>query len=83
MIGGFVGDLAAARYPNHGRILITQFSVFAGVPLSLILMKVCAPLLQDPIADPELCSSCRHFRSQVHLCQGKGTTPTMIHFFKL
>lgn len=39
-MGGFVGDAAAARYPNHGRIAVTQFSVFAGVPLSLILMKV-------------------------------------------
>jgi hypothetical protein len=40
LVGGFVGDAAAARYPNHGRIAVTQFSVFAGVPLSLILMKV-------------------------------------------
>lgn len=40
LIGGFVGDAAAARYPNHGRIAVTQFSVLMGVPLSLILMKV-------------------------------------------
>ena len=39
-MGGFVGDAAAARFPDHGRIAVTQFSVVSGVPLSLLLMKV-------------------------------------------
>ena len=40
LLGGFVGDLAAKRYPSHGRILVCQFSVVSGVPLSLLLLKV-------------------------------------------
>ena len=46
LLGGFVGDLAAKRYPSHGRILVCQFSVVSGVPLSLLLLKVassCSP----------------------------------------
>ena len=39
-LGGWLGDLAAAKYPDCGRIAVCQFSVFAGVPLSLILLKV-------------------------------------------
>ena len=39
-IGGHVGDRAALWSPHHGRILICQLSVFAGVPLSLIILKV-------------------------------------------
>ena len=35
-----MGDAAAARFPDHGRIAVTQFSVVSGVPLSLLLMKV-------------------------------------------
>ena len=42
LLGGWLGDLAASRYPNYGRIAVCQFSVFAGVPLSLVLLKVCA-----------------------------------------
>lgn len=65
-----MGDAAAARYPNHGRILVTQFSVFAGVPLSLILMKVCCPCCMTRVsALPAGIESC--IRNQ-----GKGTTPT-------
>ena len=41
LLGGFVGDLAAKRYPSHGRIVVCQFSVVSGVPLSLLLLKVC------------------------------------------
>lgn len=44
-LGGFIGDLAAAKYPDYGRIAVCQFSVFAGVPLSLILLKVNLPQL--------------------------------------
>jgi MFS family permease len=40
LLGGAVGDRAAERWPNHGRIAVTQFSVFIGIPFSLILLKV-------------------------------------------
>ena len=40
LLGGFIGDAAAARFPDHGRIAVTQVSVVSGVPLSLLLMKV-------------------------------------------
>ncbi len=33
------GDRVALRYPNHGRIAVTQFSVLVGVPLSWLLIK--------------------------------------------
>ena len=39
-IGGYVGDKAALWSPHHGRILACQLSVFAGVPLSLVILKV-------------------------------------------
>ncbi|KAK9868059.1 hypothetical protein WJX84_009573 [Apatococcus fuscideae] len=39
LLGGFVGDAAARRFPSHGRILVCQFSVVSGVPLSLLLLK--------------------------------------------
>jgi hypothetical protein len=37
--GGWVGDWAAGRYPNHGRIVACQFSVGIGVPLSVVIFK--------------------------------------------
>ena len=40
LLGGFVGDRAAARYPDHGRVFVCQFSVAVGVPFSLLLFKV-------------------------------------------
>lgn len=40
LLGGWLGDFAAARYPDYGRIAVCQLSVFAGVPLSLVLLKV-------------------------------------------
>lgn len=40
LMGGWIGDVAARFYPNHGRITATQFSVAAGVPFSLLLLKV-------------------------------------------
>ena len=40
LLGGWLGDVAAAKYPSKGRIAVCQFSVFAGVPLSAILFKV-------------------------------------------
>ena len=35
-----MGDVAAARYPHHGRIFATQFSVFIGIPFTLLIFKV-------------------------------------------
>lgn len=39
VVGGAVGDWAAKKSPNHGRILACQFSVSMGIPFSLLLMK--------------------------------------------
>lgn len=39
LLGGWLGDRAAQVSPKYGRIAVCQFSVFAGVPLSLILLK--------------------------------------------
>lgn len=39
LLGGYVGDWAARRWPHHGRIAVCQFSVGIGVPLSLVLFK--------------------------------------------
>lgn len=41
LLGGLIGDKAAARFPHHGRIAVTQFSVFTGIPMSWIIIKVC------------------------------------------
>ena len=38
-IGGWLGDIAATRFPNHGRIFVCQFSVFIGCPLAIITFK--------------------------------------------
>ena len=38
--GGYIGDKAAVRYPDHGRIFVVQFSVAIGIPFSLLLIKV-------------------------------------------
>lgn len=40
LLGGIIGDKAAARFPFHGRIAVTQFSVFTGIPMSWIILKV-------------------------------------------
>ena len=42
LIGGWLGDHAAVRYPNHGRIAVTQFSVALGPIFALIVLKVIA-----------------------------------------
>lgn len=39
LMGGWIGDRVAATYPHHGRILATQFSIFIGVPFSLLIFK--------------------------------------------
>lgn len=48
LLGGYVGDIAAKRAPSHGRILVCQFSVVSGVPLSLLLLKVLSARNDDP-----------------------------------
>ena len=40
LLGGWIGDTVASRFPNHGRIIATQFSVFIGIPFSFIIFKV-------------------------------------------
>ncbi len=38
-----MGDFAARRHPQHGRIFACQFSVAIGIPFSLLILKVCNP----------------------------------------
>jgi MFS family permease len=38
-LGGAVGDWAAARFPDHGRIAACQFSVGIGVPMFLLIFQ--------------------------------------------
>ena len=40
LLGGLIGDKVAARWPDHGRIVATQFSVIVGVPFALLIFKV-------------------------------------------
>ncbi len=40
LLGGWVGDKAAVRYPDHGRLLVCQFSVAVGIPFSIMITKV-------------------------------------------
>lgn len=42
LLGGWIGDKVAARWPDHGRIAATQFSVIVGVPFALVIFKVSA-----------------------------------------
>ena len=39
LLGGWIGDKAAQKYPDHGRILVCQFSVAVGIPFSLTITK--------------------------------------------
>lgn len=39
-LGGILGDWAAERSPNHGRIIVAQVSVGIGVPLAVVVYKV-------------------------------------------
>ncbi|EFJ09872.1 hypothetical protein SELMODRAFT_427648 [Selaginella moellendorffii] len=38
VFGGWVGDVAAAKFPNAGRIACSQFSAGVGIPLSALLL---------------------------------------------
>jgi MFS family permease len=40
LIGGILGDWASKKSPNHGRVLMAQFSVGCGVPMSAIVYKL-------------------------------------------
>ena len=37
VIGGFLGDWADVRSPKYGRVIVGQFSIIAGIPLTTIL----------------------------------------------
>lgn len=39
LLGGWIGDRAAVRFPRTGRVAVAQFSVAIGVPLSVLLLK--------------------------------------------
>lgn len=39
LMGGWLGDRVAEKWPRHGRIALTQFSVGIGIPLTIILFK--------------------------------------------
>ncbi|KXZ54483.1 hypothetical protein GPECTOR_4g548 [Gonium pectorale] len=39
LVGGWLGDRVAERYPNHGRIVLVQFSVGIGVPISVLILR--------------------------------------------
>jgi predicted MFS family arabinose efflux permease len=39
LLGGWIGDTVARRYPNHGRVAATQFSVASGIPFAFLIFK--------------------------------------------
>lgn len=39
LLGGWVGDKVARRWPNHGRVTATQFSVASGIPFAFLIFK--------------------------------------------
>ena len=41
LTGGWVGDAAASRVPDHGRIAVAQFAEFIRIPISWLIIKVC------------------------------------------
>ncbi len=61
LLGGWLGDFAAGVSPNHGRIVVCQFSVFAGVPFSFLLFKVSRPCCKVICkgVNIRLCSPCK------------------------
>ena len=40
LIGGWVGDAAASRFPDHGCIAVAQFAEFIRIPMSWLIIKV-------------------------------------------
>lgn len=69
LLGGWVGDRAASRFPNTGRIAVTQFSVFVGIPLSWLLVKVTSHIGRSSLVIGHW--SCSHWLSwvQVLICR--------------
>lgn len=51
LLGGLLGDWAARRWPDHGRIAVCQLSVSLGVPLSALIFKVQVASLSLQLAD--------------------------------
>ena len=39
LLGGWIGDTVARRYPNHGRVAATQISVASGIPFAFLIFK--------------------------------------------
>ena len=48
LLGGWIGDRAAVKFPDHGRILVCQFSVAIGIPFSLMITKARPPSCSIP-----------------------------------
>ena len=48
LFGGVIGDKAEKKWPNKGRILIAQFSVFSGIPMMFILFLIIPKFLIVP-----------------------------------
>lgn len=40
LIGGILGDISSSMSPNHGRVLVAQFSVGIGVPMAAVVYKL-------------------------------------------
>lgn len=43
MLGGHIADKLARRWPEHGRTLTAQISVFSGIPIVLLVFSVMTP----------------------------------------
>ena len=37
-MGGFLGDWAARKSPDHGRIYVAQVSIFSGIPWVMLIL---------------------------------------------
>jgi len=48
LFGGFIGDKAAKRWPDKGRIMIAQISVFSGIPMMIIFFWILPKFLIIP-----------------------------------
>lgn len=46
-LGGWLGDRASRRFPQHGRIVVCQISVASGIPFTLLLFKVPNSMSRD------------------------------------
>ena len=69
LLGGWIGDRAAMKYPDHGRILVCQFSVAVGIPFSLTITKVWTDAVLFSLMLKEFqvgCGAC--FLCVMHFC---------------